>query len=356
MAFRPTNYAYTEQYYPTAEERLAEQRKSQNAFTTDIMNGVHGDVWGETLTKWGRGEDTSGFKAKMMSELSLDELMKQDIIEKTSFHMYFRWPYEEDTRIIEDILNSFKYKLKNTFDAIMQLLEVGVEDTPTAWNYLKRYSLESEWDTKRAKNEDVDIRRAIVKKTAAKFVDSAYYKQKLNAWVSIGGNRENKKVKKRIVDELKDDMPTSIDIILYAIKQTDMQKDHNYTDMSTDDSDFDHMLVYIFNSIATVLAAGATNTRSAWDKLKENENEKKYVIALFNVKAAVKSIVRPEPAPVYSDPMDDPMDIKDDPPEPAAFKYIPVVYSDPTDEEIDIDHQSTQVAALLRLLQSHISS
>ena len=130
------------------------------------------------------------------------------------------------------------------------------------------------------------------------------------------------------MDELKDDLPTSMDIILYAIKQTDMQKDDNYTDMSTDDSEFDHIFVYIFNCIATVLAAGATDTRSAWDKLKENEDKTMRGMYCFNVKAAVKSIVPPEPARVYSDPMDDPM---------------------------DIDHQSTQVAALLRLLQSHIS-
>jgi hypothetical protein len=44
--------------------------------------------------------------------------------------------------------------------------------------------------------------------------------------------------------------------------------------MSTDDSEFDHIFVYIFNCIATVLAAGATDTRSAWDKLKENEDKR----------------------------------------------------------------------------------
>jgi hypothetical protein len=275
MAFRPTPYVYTPEYYPTEQERLAKQRKSQNAFTTDIMNNVHGDVWGETLTQWGTREDTSGIKAKMMSELSLDDNMKQDIIEKTSFHMYFRWPYEKYTRSIEDILDTFKYKLKNTFDAIMQLLEVGVEDTSTAWNYLKKYSRDSEWDTKRAKNEDVDIRWAMVKKVSVSFIHSLYYEQKLKAWVDNEGNKKKKMVKKIIVDFLKNDMPTSIDIILYAIKQTDMQKDDNYTAMYSENSEFDHILVYMINSIATVLASGATNTRSAWDKLKENENAKK---------------------------------------------------------------------------------
>jgi hypothetical protein len=104
-----------------------------------------------------------------------------------------------------------------------------------------------------------------------------------------------------------------------------MQKDDNYADMYEHDSDFDHVFFYIFNSIAMVLAAGATNTHSAWVTLKNNENETIHGMYCFNVKAAVKSIVRQEPAIEYSDPILDPM----------PWEY-------------------TNTAALLQLLQSYI--
>jgi hypothetical protein len=326
MEFRPTFYEHQYEKTYTSKEWDARQRQSQNAFTTDILQGEYGDIWKDTLTEWGgKGADTSVIKTQIVLELTSNENMKKEMIEKAVlFGVYFRWSYLKDRNENEDKLKSLKVELVKTFDSIKELMEVGVEDVPIAWNSLKKYSKKSffrdlEWDTRRAKNDDEDIRRAIAKKTAANFVDSEYYKKKLEAWVAVEGNKEKKKVKKKIVDELKNDLPMSIDVIAYAIKQTD----NNYTLIYTDDSVFDQVFFYIFNSIATVLAKGATNTRSAWTTLKNNENEKIHGVYCFDVKAAIKSIVLSQSAPVSSDPM-------------------------------DIDQKQTHVAALLQLLRSYI--
>ena len=300
------------------------QGSRQSQFITDIMKGEYGDVWGETLTEWGSGEDTFGIKAKIVSEMRDNDNMKQEIIEKAvEFGVFFEEVYKNDKERNSRQLRSLTYQLKKTFDAIMRLLEVG-EDTLKAWNSLKQYSLNGRWDTNKAIKEGGDMQRAIVKKIAVDFVDSQYYEKKLAAWVATEGKKKMKHVKQRIVNELKMDMTTSIDVIAHTIKQTDMQTDDIYTDMYVDNSDFDHIFLYIFNCIATVLGSGATNTLSAWNKLKENENKTIHGMYCFNVKAAIKSIVPSEPAIVFSDPM-------------------------------DIDEPANNLKALLQLLQSYIS-
>ena len=287
-------------------------------FITDIMKGEYGDVWGETLTVWGEGEDTFGIKAKIVSELRGNDHMKQEIIAKAvEFGVFFWEVYQKGMERNAGELRSLKYQLKNTFNAILRLLEAGVEDILEAWNYLKKYPGNKEWDTNMAIKEDGDIQRAIVKK----FVHSDYYEQKLKTWVASEGKREKRKVKQRIVDELKEDVPLSIDVIGYTVKQSDIQKDGSYTDMYTDDSEFDRVFFYIFNCIASVLGSGAANTRSSWDTLKKNEYETKHGMYCFNVKAAMKS--------------------------------IPITYSDPMDAP-GVFEREIHVASLLQLLHSHI--
>ena len=207
------------------------------------MKGEYGDVWGETLTEWGSGEDTFGIKAKIVSEMRDNDNMKQEIIEKAvEFGVFFEEVYKNDKERNSRQLRSLTYQLKKTFDAIMRLLEVW-EDTLKAWNSLKQYSLNGKWDTNKAIKEGGDMQRAIVKKITVDFVDSQYYEKKLAVWVVTEGKKKMKPVKQRIVNELKMDMTTSIDVIADTIKQTDMQTDDIYTDMYVDNSDFDHIFL-----------------------------------------------------------------------------------------------------------------
>jgi hypothetical protein len=324
-------------FYTPMTHYIRYQPEYRKDFITVIMTGKYGDVWDETLTQWSSWwsgpQDKFEIKPKIVSELQSNPNMKREIIEKAVNEIFFWEGYDEnDQKQNAKELKKLTEILKRTFDAILYLLELKVEsidDTLKAWNYIK----DSKYlDIKKTIKEDVDIQRVIVKRISDSFIQSPDYTKKLEVWVATESNKEKKNVKRRIVDDLKNDVEMSIDVIAYTIKQTDMQDD-NYADMYEHNSVFDQVFFYIFNSIATVLAKGATNTRSAWTTLKNNENEKIHGVYCFNVKAAI-TIIQQETAIQDSDPIEDSED------------------SDPIDP---LEWQHTHTAALLRLLQSHIS-
>ena len=185
------------------------QGDRQSRFITDIMKGEYGDFFEETLTEWDNGGDTFGFKAKVVSGLKSNGNMKQEIIEKTvQVDVFFEEQYEKDKERNAQQFRSLTYRLKQIFDVILQLLEVGVEDTLKVWNTLKEYSRNTEWDTKqaiKAIKEDENMQRAIVEKVSDSFMHSPYYEQKLKAWVGTEGDKKKRNVKQKIVNELKNE-------------------------------------------------------------------------------------------------------------------------------------------------------